>query len=99
MSTSCVVSSHVEASIGRFFLLMRYSLITQLCSCLVLVLEIFLDSNMAFPSSSISNKIVGIGILSPITLFNQETWKIGWTCEDIGSSNLKSILPTFYNTL
>jgi hypothetical protein len=32
---------------------------------------------MNFPSSSSSGKTVSIGILSPITFFKKETWKMG----------------------
>jgi hypothetical protein len=48
----------------------------------------FESSSMVFPSSLIFGKIVWAGILLFITLFKQETWNIGCTCEDGGKSNL-----------
>jgi hypothetical protein len=80
--------SHVTTSIGRFFHLMRYSIIALFHSRLILVLRTIFGSSMIFSSSLISSKIVWIGILSLITLFKQETWKIGCTREDEGNSNL-----------
>ena len=51
-------SSHDESSIGKFFCLMRYSVIARVHSSLVLVSMIFSGSNMTFPSSSSFDKIV-----------------------------------------
>ena len=71
--------SHVESSAGKFFHLMRYSIIDQVLSFLVLVSSVFSSSNMNFPSSSRLKKMVLIGVSSPITFFKQETLKIQCT--------------------
>jgi hypothetical protein len=57
-------SFHVAFFIGKFIYLMRYSMITQFRSCLILVSMIFFDSNIIFLTSSSSNKIVLSGIVT-----------------------------------
>ena len=72
---SCGCLCMKNSSIGNFFHLMRYWVIVCFYSCLSLVSRIVSGSSIVFPSSLISSKIVWIGTLSPITLFEKETWK------------------------
>jgi hypothetical protein len=75
-------SSHVASSTGGFFHLMRYLVIAQFCSYLILVSRIVSGCSVIFPSSLNYGKIVWIGILSPITFFKKETWRTECTRED-----------------
>ena len=91
-------SSHVASFNSRFFHLMRYSPITQFICYLVLYSNIVYDSSIFFPYSSIFSRIAWTSIFSPITLFKQETWKIGCTFEYGGNSNplkhlIREIIP------
>jgi hypothetical protein len=64
--------SHVASSIGRFFHLMWYLIISRFRSCLIHVSRIFFGSSMIFPCSLIFGKIVWTGILSLITFFKRK---------------------------
>ena len=70
-------SSHVKSSTSKFFHLMRYLVIIWLHSCLVLVSMICSCFNLIFPSSSSSNKIVWIGILSLLPFLSKKHGKLG----------------------